>query len=91
MRLTTVLLHLSCLRWLSLWQRDPWAEARLASLVANPTRKQRQQRCLWCWKERNPNDVYPAHLTSSMCAMHSQQQRSALAASRAARRKAVAA
>lgn len=92
MLLTNLLIHISFFRLLYLWwRRHQETEAILAPLVANPTHKQRQQQCLWCWKENNPHAEYPSHLTSSMCGDHKQRQRATLAASRAARRQEVAA
>ena len=57
---------LSCLSlW---WYRRQAAEAVVAALVANPTKRQRQRHCLWCWKEKHPHVEYPSHLTSSIWA-----------------------
>ena len=91
MLLTNLLMHIPFFRWLCLWWRHHQVVgAGLPHLVANPTRRKRQRDCLWCWKEKHPHAIYPSHLTSSMCVMHSQRQRAAFARSRAERRQELA-
>ena len=92
MLLTNLLMQIPGMSYLYLWwRRHQTAAAVLTPLVANPTHKQRQHQCLWCWKEKHPHGVYPPHLTSSMCVMHSNRERAKLESLRAERRQEVAA
>ena len=90
MLLTNLLMHIPCCRWFYLWWRgNPTTMALLAPLIANPTRKQRAERCLWCWNETHHGEPYPFG-TSSMCRTHQQRQRAALEIRRAERREELA-
>ncbi len=87
--ITRLIVRIPMLRWLYLFCHRHQAYA-LVPLIANPTHRQRQQRCLWCWNEKHHDkNAYP-YRTSSMCVKHSTRQRAALATSRAARHQEVA-